>query len=167
LGFAATSRYLGRGLVLQGEVVLLRSRRTSVKTDLTTDLEAARAWALDHVSRLAPASVAMLAIGWSRPDTRGGAKFLADATRDATSAFGLVPAEVDRFEIASLLDLGTPTTVAIRLAMARRHAVVAAHVSTRRVRSEADRYWEPAVLAAAAALVLSRDPAHATSVPGA
>jgi len=76
----------------------------------------------------------------------------AESVHRAAARCNLAPTEVCRAEMALALGLDATTTVAIRLELARRSPMVAAHVSQARRRSESDRYWEPALLAAAAAL---------------
>jgi len=154
LGFAATSRYLGCGVILQGEVVLLKSRRMAVGGALSADLDRACEWSSHIVAGFMPSAVALLGVECNQSSVECGAACVADAIRRAASREGLVVADIDRFEIASLLGLRASTTVAIRIELARRSAFVAAHVTSRPGRSESDRYWQPAVLAAASALAM-------------
>jgi hypothetical protein len=152
LGFAATRRYLGCAALLHGEIVLLKTRR--VASDSKSDADATVAWAAGFIERFGPADVAFLNVA-SAPLAGHYARALADRIHRAVARFNLTPVETSRCEVANALELASTTTVNIRLELARRYPFVAAHVSNRRTRSESDRYWEPAVLGAAAALAVA------------
>ena len=153
LGFAATSRYLGCAVISRGEIVALKSRR--VVRGAVPDTAPLVEWAAGVLERFRPVAVALLDAANPRSSARARGRDLAPAVHRAAARRCLVPIETCRPEIAVALRLEAMTTVAIRLELARRCPFVAAHVSQSRSRSETDRYWEPAVLGAAAALAIA------------
>ncbi len=122
----------------------MKTRR--MVTVAAADMDAAIAWAADLLERFGPADVVLLD---AAAPTGPGAPDFAQSVHRAAARANLSPIETSRCEVATALGIGATTTVAIRLELAVRYPFVAAHVSTRRLRSESDRYWEPAVLGAA------------------
>lgn len=155
IGFSATSRYLGCAVISGTQVVALHTLR--VRSKRLTDAEETTCWAARFLESHCPSAVAFLDEG-ARGE--GGVEDAqTESVHRAAARCNLAPTEVCRAEIALALGLDATTTVAIRLELARRFPMVAAHVSQARRRSESDRYWEPAILAAAAALaILPRSP---------
>lgn len=132
----------------------MKTRR--IAPDAASDVDAAVAWAAELLERFGPADVALLDAAAPAMTSRcSGLPDYAHSVHRAAARANLAPIETSRCEVATTLGIGSTTTVAIRLELAERFPFVAAHVSTRRMRSESDRYWEPAVLGAAAALAVA------------
>jgi len=94
---------------------------------LSLDIDRAREWAADMVARFMPAAIAMLNAQRARNPASEHVACVEDAVCRAASQIGLIPAEVNRFEIASSLGLRATTTAAIRIELARRqHERIAA-----------------------------------------
>lgn len=154
LAFAASPRLLGLSLVVPSGPILLQTFRVdSFACRPARELEERTREAL---SGYRPTLVVTVT---QPPDAREGRspRDVLERGRVTSSLLGTTRLEITRAATAAALGLEESSRAAILRDMARRHPLVGSRVaSTRGQRSESERYWELAVLAAAGAEVVLR-----------
>lgn len=153
IGFSLSSRYLGVAVVANGRSVLLRTLR--LQKDGNNDFEKKRIG--DAITALLKKNQPSFMVAVGRLDDEN-MKTMHEAISDLVRASELALVNMTREQIAESFGLTEATNAAIRRHLSANDDVVAAHLVERPglQRSELDRYWENAIVAAAAALAASR-----------
>lgn len=158
LGYCITPRFLGAAIAIDGRAALLPALRIRDRAETDGEVRRIRERVVSDVSLHAPSSIVM--DGISLAANHPVVARVRSAIDLAVTARGARLDGISRDRIAEALGLADTCCAAIRRALIERdpslaHELVRAAVG-HRPRTERERYWEPAMVAAAAALAASR-----------
>ena len=159
LGFAATPRYLGCAVVIGGFIVLLPMARIRSQEDPAPDIERAGARLVGIMRKYRPRFAAIEA-SMIRAEPGSVVDLMRCAVEQAAARQGIAVVPVTRGEIGTALRLADPSVAAVRTGLIARHRYLTFRIGTmgdarsHRPRTERERHWDPAFLAASAAFTL-------------
>jgi hypothetical protein len=151
LGLSASARFVGAALVADGRVLRLFCQRVAAERPLA--VRAIRS-SLADILRTSGVRTVVLVVAAASEAERPSA--MTDALSEVLGAFPAALKRLSLGDVAHDLGLGTASVIEVARLIAARDPVVGAYFSPRDrgPRSEAERYWEHAAVAAAAALAI-------------